>query len=96
MNTSIDEIAPNTYRIATGIPTPDGAGFSFNQYLLAAEEPLLWHTGGRRLFEATRGAIARVLEKVVQNADHLVVGHRCGAGIARIGHVFVECHVEFL
>jgi flavorubredoxin len=58
----IDEIAANTYRISTDIPTPDGVGFSFNQYLLAADEPLLWHTGGRRLFDATRSAIARVLD----------------------------------
>lgn len=62
MTTRIDEIAPNVFRIATDIDTPDGAGFSFNQYLIAADEPLLWHTGPRRLFDATRGAIARVLE----------------------------------
>jgi flavorubredoxin len=62
MNTTIDEIAPDTYRIATDIATPDGAGFSFNQYLLIAEEPLLWHTGGRLLFDATRAAIGRVID----------------------------------
>jgi flavorubredoxin len=61
MNTRIDEIAPQTYRISTDVPTPDGVGFSFNNYLLVADEPLLWHTSPRGLFEATRGAIARVM-----------------------------------
>ncbi|MGQ0532204.1 MAG: MBL fold metallo-hydrolase [Caulobacteraceae bacterium] len=61
-DTRIDEIAPQVFRIATDIPTPDGAGFSFNQYLIAADEPLVWHTGPRALYEATRTAIARVLD----------------------------------
>ena len=60
--TSIDEIAPRVYRIATSVDTPDGFGFSFNQYLIAAEEPVLWHTGPRGMFELTRSAIARVLD----------------------------------
>lgn len=62
MTTTIDEIAPQVFRIATGVATPDGAGFSFNQYLIAAGEPLLWHTGPRALFDATHAAIARVLD----------------------------------
>ena len=62
MNTTIDEIAPQTYRISTGVPTPDGVGFTFNQYLLIADEPLLWHTGPRMMHAATRAAIARVIE----------------------------------
>jgi len=61
MSTTIDEIAPRVFRIATGIDTPEGFGFSFNQYLIAADEPVLWHTGPRALFELTRTAIARVL-----------------------------------
>lgn len=61
MNTAIDEVAPNVFRISTGFSTPDG-GFSFNQYLIASEEPVLWHTGPRAMFELTRGAIARVLD----------------------------------
>lgn len=62
MNTSIDEIAPAVFRISTGVAFPDGAGFSFNQYLIAADEPLLWHTGPRALYAGTRAAIARVLD----------------------------------
>ncbi len=62
MTTRIDEIAPQIFRIATDVAIPGaGGGFSFNQYLIAADEPVLWHTGPRGLFEATRGAIAKVL-----------------------------------
>jgi len=53
----IDEVAANVFRIASDVP-----GFSFNQYLIAADEPLLWHTGQRMLHAATRAAIARVLD----------------------------------
>jgi len=60
--TRIDEIAPRVFRIATDVALPDGFGFSFNQYLIAADEPLLWHTGPRALHAATRDAIARVLD----------------------------------
>lgn len=58
--TRIDEIAPNTYRIASNVAMMDG-GFSFNQYLLTGDRPLLWHTGPRGLFERTRAAIARIM-----------------------------------
>jgi flavorubredoxin len=61
MTTRIDEIAPAVFRIATDVAFPDGAGFSFNQYLIAAGEPVLWHTGPRGLFDATRTAIAKVM-----------------------------------
>ena len=35
-------------------------GFSFNQYLIVDDEPLLFHTGGRRLFPLVSQAIASV------------------------------------
>ena len=60
--TRIDEIAPRIFRIATDVDLPGDMAFSFNQYLIAADQPLLWHTGPRRLFEQTRAAIARVLD----------------------------------
>ena len=60
--TRIDEIASNIYRINTPLP-PEvvPGGFSFNQYLIAAERPVLFHTGPRKLFEVTREAISAVL-----------------------------------
>jgi flavorubredoxin len=60
-DTRVDEIAQGIYRIATPVRFPTGAGFTFNQYLVADEAPLLFHTGLRRLFPQIREAVGRVL-----------------------------------
>ena len=59
--TNLHEIARGIYRINTPLALPDGAGFSFNQYLVADEEPLLFHTGPRRMFPLVAEAITRIL-----------------------------------
>jgi flavorubredoxin len=59
--TNLHEIAPGIYRINTPVENPDGTGFSFNQYLVADDEPLLFHTGPRRLFSFTAEAIGKVM-----------------------------------
>ncbi len=59
--TSIDEIGDAIYRIYTPIQIPGVGGFSFNQYLIVDEAPLLFHTGLRRMFPVVRDAIARVM-----------------------------------
>ena len=59
--TNVQEIADGIYRINTPIDFPDGQGFSFNQYLLVDDEPLLWHTGPRRMFPLVSEAIAAVM-----------------------------------
>src|SRR5579859_515725 len=58
--TTIDEIAPGIYRISTPVTIAAG-GFTFNQYLVVDEAPLLFHTGLRRLFPLVREAIAAVM-----------------------------------
>ena len=58
--TNIAEIAPGIFRINTPAPLPDGA-FSFNQYLVVDEEPLLFHTGLRKLFPLVSEAIGAVM-----------------------------------
>jgi len=59
--TTINEIADRIYRIATPVEIPGGGGFSFNQYLIDDDEPLLFHTGLRKLFPMVSEAIARVM-----------------------------------
>jgi flavorubredoxin len=60
--TSVDEIADGIYRISTPVPASVvPGGFTFNQYLVRDEAPLLFHTGPRMIFDAVRVAIARVL-----------------------------------
>lgn len=74
--TTIDEIAPQIYRIST--PVPD---FTFNQYLIAGEEPLLFHTGLRMTFPLVRDAIETVIP--VSKLRYIGVSHfeadECGA-----------------
>lgn len=59
--TNIQEIAQSIYRINTPVDLPGGHGFSFNQYLLVDDQPLLFHTGPRRLFALVREAVATVV-----------------------------------
>ncbi len=60
--TRIDEIADGIFRISTPVHPPGlPGGFSFNQYLVVDDAPLLFHTGLRHLFPATRAAIERVM-----------------------------------
>jgi flavorubredoxin len=59
---SVDEVADGIFRISTPVPMGDApAGFTFNQYLIVDEAPLLFHTGPRGLFPRIRDAVARVL-----------------------------------
>lgn len=59
--TNIQEIAEGIYRINTPVTLPSGNHFNFNQYLLADDAPMLFHTGPRRLFSLVQEAIAAVL-----------------------------------
>jgi flavorubredoxin len=61
--TRIDEIAAGIYRISTPVqPNPVlPAGFTFNQFLIVDDEPLLFHTGLRRMFPLVRDAVASVM-----------------------------------
>jgi len=57
--TSVVEIAPDLYRLCTYNPD---SGLQFCQFLFKDDEPLLFHTGHRRLFSDVRDAVARVLD----------------------------------
>jgi len=61
--TRIDEIAPKIFRISTPVP-PEAmpGGFTFNQFLLVDDEPLLFHTGPRKMFPLTHQAVASVID----------------------------------
>lgn len=81
--TRIDEIEAGIYRISTPIP-PNPAlptGFTFNQYLVVDDEPLLFHTGMRKTFPLIREAVAAVIP--VENLRWVSFSHyeadECGA-----------------
>jgi flavorubredoxin len=59
--TNVHEIADGIYRINTPVDLPDGQAFSFNQYLVLDDQPLLFHTGPRRMFPLVREAVAALM-----------------------------------
>jgi flavorubredoxin len=59
--TNVHEIAAGIYRINTPVEIPGAGHFSFNQYLIDDEAPLLFHTGPRRMFPLVREAMSRVM-----------------------------------
>jgi flavorubredoxin len=61
-NTRIDEITNGIFRISTPVP-PEviPGGFTFNQYLVVDEAPLLYHTGPSKMFPLIRDAISSVI-----------------------------------
>jgi flavorubredoxin len=79
--TSIDEIANGIFRINTPIPLPGGQAFSFNQYLIVDDAPMVFHTGMRGLFPIVSEAIRAVLP--VERLRYLGLSHfeadECGA-----------------
>lgn len=58
--TNVHEIATGIFRINTPVPLPIG-GFNFNQYLVDDDEPLLFHTGPRRMFPLVRQAVEAIM-----------------------------------
>ena len=81
MQTNVDQIADRIYRISTCIPEVAPGGFTFNQFLVDAEEPLLYHTGMRGLFPLVREAIERVMpvDRLRWIAFAHVEADECGA-----------------
>jgi flavorubredoxin len=81
MDTSVNEIAAGIYRLSTWVPDIGPGGFTFNQFLVDAEQPLLFHTGHRSFFPSVTEAIASVLP--VESLRWIAFGHiesdECGA-----------------
>ena len=55
----IDEIAPDLYRVSVYAPQFD---LQFNHFLTRDDEPLLFHTGMRRMFPEVRDAVAQLID----------------------------------
>jgi flavorubredoxin len=80
--TNIHEIADGIYRINTPVSIEGGpGGFSFNQYLIADDESLLFHTGPRRMFSLVSEAVSSVMP--VERLRHIAFSHveadECGS-----------------
>lgn len=81
METRIDEIADGVYRLSTFIGEIGPTGFTFNQFLIDDDEPLLFHTGPRMLFPLVSDALGRV--SAFDRLRWITFGHleadECGA-----------------
>jgi flavorubredoxin len=101
METTTDEIADGIHRLSTYVPEAD---LMFNQYLVEADEPLLFHTGPRRLFPLVSRAVARIMP--LERLQWISFGHyesdECGsmndwlavAPGATIAHTAIGCLVS--
>ena len=81
MDTRVNEIADGVYRLSTFVPAVTPQGFTFNQFLIRAEEPMLFHCGQRMLFDGVAAAVGRVLP--VETLRWIGFGHveadECGS-----------------
>ncbi len=79
--TNIHEIADGIFRINTPVQIPGAGGFSFNQYLIVDEDPLLFHAGLRGMFPLVSEAVASVMpvEKLRYIAFSHVEADECAA-----------------
>lgn len=82
MQTKVDEIASGIYRLSTYVPEiAPPAGFTFNQFLIDGDEPLLFHCGPRGMFPLVSSAVARVMP--IERLRWITFGHveadECGA-----------------
>lgn len=82
METRIDEIADGIYRLSTFVPDiAPPAGFTFNQFLVLGDQPLMFHTGLRKMFPLNRAALSRIIapEKLCWIAFGHYEADECGA-----------------
>lgn len=82
METRINEIADGIFRLSTFVPDIAApAGFTFNQFLVLGDEPLMFHTGLRKMFPLNRDAVSRLIPP--ERLRWIAFGHfeadECGA-----------------
>jgi flavorubredoxin len=104
MDTKVDEIADHIYRLSTHVPDIGPTGFTFNQFLVEAEAPLLFHTGPRAMFPLVAAAITTIMP--IERLRWITFGHveadECGgmnlllaaAADAQVAHGAMGCMVS--
>ena len=104
METRVDEVADHIYRLSTFVPDIGPTGFTFNQFLIDADEPAIFHTGPRGMFPLVSEAIESVLP--VERLRWIMFGHleadECGAmnlflaaaPNSQVAHTAIGCMVS--
>ena len=82
METKVSEIADGIYRLSTHVSAiGPPAGLTFNQFLVLGDEPLMFHTGLRKMFTLNRDALSRIISP--ERLRWIAFGHfeadECGA-----------------
>lgn len=102
--TTVTEIADHIYRLSTFVAQAGPNGLTFNQFLVDADEPLLFHTGHRSMFASVAEAITTV--RPVESLRWITFGHvesdECGsmnqflaaAPSARVAHGALGCEIS--
>jgi flavorubredoxin len=102
--TKVDEIADGIFRLSTNVPEVAPGGFTFNQFVVKADEPLLFHCGLRALFPQVSEAAAKVIP--LETLRWITFGHveadECGsmndwlavAPRAEVAHGAIGCLVS--
>jgi len=105
MEAKVDEIGDRIFRISTFMPhvlPPEG--LTYNQFLIIADEPMLFHCGHRKQFSNVSAAVARILP--LDKLRWISFGHleadECGAmnewlaasPLAEVVHGVVGCRVS--
>jgi flavorubredoxin len=104
METRVDEIADRIYRLSTFVPDIGPTGFTFNQFLIDAADPAIFHTGPRAMFPLVSEAVASLLP--LERLRWIMFGHleadECGAmnlfldaaPNAQVAHTAIGCMVS--
>jgi flavorubredoxin len=104
METRVDEIADRIYRLSTFVPDIGPTGFTFNQFLIDADDPAIFHTGPRAMFPLVSQAVASLLP--LERLRWIMFGHleadECGAmnlflaaaPNAQVAHTAIGCMVS--
>jgi flavorubredoxin len=105
MDTRVAEIAAGIYRLSTFVPEiAPPAGFTINQFLIDAAEPLLFHCGPRAMFPLVSAALAKVVP--VERLRWIAFGHLesdeygamnqwlAAAPRAQVAHGVIGCEVS--
>jgi flavorubredoxin len=82
MDTRIDEIEDGVFRLSAFVPDiAPPAGFTFNHFLVMGDEPLLFHTGLRKMFPQLSEAVGKIMP--LERLRWLSFGHfeadECGS-----------------
>jgi flavorubredoxin len=104
MQTRVHEIADHVYRLSTYVAEAGPTGLTFNQFVVLADAPLIFHTGPRRMFPLVREAVAQLIDPAALR--WITFGHyeadECGsmnewlatAPRAEVAHGLLGCDVS--